>query len=81
MNDQTAPGNSSAAIWITGLCAAVALYVLSPVAVGLLIEKGIVSDDSPMLAVFTPLVALVERWPILEDFYQWLFDQCGVAGF
>ena len=81
MSDQPASGNSAAAIWITGLCAALVLYVLSPVAVGALIEKGFVSEDSPMLAVYAPIAFAAEHFPFIGNFYDWLFERCGVEWF
>ena len=81
MSDPPTPGNSAAAIWITGLCAALVLYVLSPVVVGILIQKGVVSDDTPVLAVYTPIAFAADHLPFIENFYEWLFERCGVELF
>ena len=81
MSDQPASGNSAAAIWITGLCAALLLYVLSPVGVGALIQRGFVSEDSPMLAVYAPIAFAAEHFPFIGNFYDWLFEWCGMDEF
>ena len=81
MSDQPASGNSAAAIWITGLCAALVLYVLSPVGVGALIQRGFVSEDSPMLAVYAPIAFGAEHFPFIGNFYDWLFEWCGMDEF
>jgi hypothetical protein len=60
-------------MWFAAVMVALLLYALSPVAVGVLIDRGVVAGDPEWLIIYYPLFYLSEEVPAVRQFYEWLF--------
>lgn len=83
MSEETPDKQSSASGWVTGVIAALTLYILAPGPVLLLIGKGVIKRDSIVFSVYQigwfPMSKLYDHSESVRVFYRVYFKVLGTS--